>query len=63
VTIAQHFELYIIKSDMIRYFKKCASEGCPWRVRAVKLFHAPTFTIKSLEGTHTCGRNEQIRLL
>ncbi|XP_021618547.1 uncharacterized protein LOC110619422 [Manihot esculenta] len=57
--IAQHFELRIIKSDLIRYFAKCASEGCPWRIRAVKLPNAPTFTIRSLEGTHTCGRNAQ----
>ncbi|XP_054801395.1 uncharacterized protein LOC129305375 [Prosopis cineraria] len=55
--IAQHFELHIIKSDLIRYFAKCASDGCPWRIRAVKLPNAPTFTIRSLEGTHTCGRN------
>lgn len=58
--IAQHFELRIIKSDLIRYFAKCASEGCPWRIRAVKLPNVPTFTIRSLEGTHTCGRNAQI---
>ncbi|OMO75334.1 Transposase, MuDR, plant [Corchorus capsularis] len=32
--IAQHFELRIIKSDLIRYFAKCATEGCPWRIRA-----------------------------
>lgn len=57
--IAQHFELRIIKSDLIRYFAKCASEGCPWRIRAVKLPNATTFTIRSLEGTHTCGRNAQ----
>lgn len=55
--IAQHFELRIIKSDLIRYFAKCATEGCPWRIRAVKVSNAPTFTIRSLEGTHTCGRN------
>ena len=57
--IAQHFELRIIKSDLIRYFAKCATEGCPWRIRAVKLPNAPTFTIRSLEGTHTCGKNAQ----
>ncbi|XP_015576618.2 uncharacterized protein LOC107261486 [Ricinus communis] len=57
--IAQHFELRIIKSDLIRYFAKCASEGCPWRIRAVKLPNVLTFTIRSLEGTHTCGRNAQ----
>ncbi|KAL3580352.1 hypothetical protein D5086_018187 [Populus alba] len=43
--IAQHFELRIIKSDLIRYFAKCASEGCPWRIRAVKLPNVPTFTV------------------
>ena len=55
--IAQHFELRIIKSDLIRYFAKCAADGCPWKIRAVKLPNALTFTIRSLEGTHTCGRN------
>lgn len=57
--IAQHFELRIIKSDLIRYFAKCATEGCPWRIRAVKLPNAPTFAIRSIEGTHTCGKNAQ----
>ncbi|CAK9145011.1 unnamed protein product [Ilex paraguariensis] len=57
--IAQHFELRIIKSDLIRYIAKCATEDCPWRIRAVKLPNAPTFTIRSLEGTHTCGKNAQ----
>ncbi|XP_057493628.1 uncharacterized protein LOC130779098 [Actinidia eriantha] len=57
--IAQHFELRIIKSDLIRYFAKCATEGCPWRIRAVKLPNAPTFTIRSIEATHTCGKNAQ----
>ncbi|XP_043710043.1 uncharacterized protein LOC122658942 [Telopea speciosissima] len=57
--IAQHFELRIIKSDLIRYFAKCATEGCPWRIRAVKLPNVPTFIIRSLEGTHTCGKNAQ----
>ncbi|KAM3320996.1 hypothetical protein P3S67_008198 [Capsicum chacoense] len=57
--IAQHFELRIVKSDLIRYIAKCASEGCPWRIRAIKLPNVPTFTIRSLEGTHTCGKNAQ----
>ncbi|KAL1534464.1 hypothetical protein AAHA92_30639 [Salvia divinorum] len=55
--IAQHFELRIVKSDLIRYIAKCAAEGCPWRIRAVKLPNAPTFTIRSLDGAHTCGKN------
>ncbi|CAI9765416.1 unnamed protein product [Fraxinus pennsylvanica] len=55
--IAQHFELRIVKSDLIRYIAKCAAEGCPWHIRAVKLPNAPTFAIRSLEGTHTCGKN------
>ncbi|CAA6657675.1 unnamed protein product [Spirodela intermedia] len=58
--IAQHFELRIVKSDLIRYFAKCAKEGCPWRIRAVKLPNVPTFKIRSLEGTHTCGKNAQL---
>ncbi|KAF3780927.1 hypothetical protein EJ110_NYTH38062 [Nymphaea thermarum] len=55
--IAQHFEFRIIKSDLSRFFAKCAKEGCPWRIRAVKLNDSPTFQIRSLEGVHTCGRN------
>ncbi|ONK76170.1 uncharacterized protein A4U43_C03F24670 [Asparagus officinalis] len=58
--IAQHFELKIIKSDLIRYFAKCAKDGCPWRIRAVKLPSVPTFTIRAIEGTHTCGKNAQL---
>ncbi|KAK9163596.1 hypothetical protein Syun_004498 [Stephania yunnanensis] len=57
--IAQHFELRIIKSDLIRYFAKCATEGCPWKIRAVKLPNVSTFAIRSLEGTHSCGKNAQ----
>lgn len=57
--IAQHFELRVLKSDLIRYIAKCATEGCPWRIRAVKLPNAPTFAVRSLEGTHTCGKNAQ----
>lgn len=58
--IAQHFELKIIKSDLVRYFAKCAKEGCPWRIRAVKLPNAPTFAIRTIEGAHTCGKDAQL---
>ncbi|XP_020104675.1 uncharacterized protein LOC109721441 [Ananas comosus] len=57
--IAQHFELKVIKSDLIRYFAKCAKEGCPWRIRAVKLPNSPAFAIRSIDGTHTCGKSAQ----
>lgn len=57
--IAQHFELRTIKSDLIRYFARCAADGCPWRIRAVKLPNVPTFVIRSIEGTHTCGKSAQ----
>lgn len=59
--IAQHFELRIIKSDLVRYYAKCATEGCPWRIRATKVADAPTFSVRSIETTHTCGRNVQYR--
>lgn len=56
--LAQHFELRIIKSHLIWYIAKCAADGCPWRIRAVKLPNThPTFTTRSLGGTHTCGKN------
>lgn len=57
--IAQHFELRIIKSDLARYTAKCASEGCPWRIRALKVSNSSAFTIRTLESTHTCGCNAQ----
>lgn len=58
--IAQHFELKIIKSDLVRYFAKCAKEDCPWRIRAVKLPNSQAFKIRRIEGMHTCGRNAQL---
>ncbi|KAK1293187.1 hypothetical protein QJS10_CPB17g02626 [Acorus calamus] len=58
--IAQHFELRILKSDLIRFYAKCAKEGCPWKIRAVKLPSVPTFIIKNIEGAHTCGKNAQL---
>lgn len=59
--IAQHFELRVIKSDLVRYFAKCATKDCPWLIRAVKHSNAPTFSIRSIEATHTCGKNVQYR--
>ncbi|KAK1316239.1 hypothetical protein QJS10_CPA05g01695 [Acorus calamus] len=58
--IAQHFELRILKSDLIRFYAKCAKEGCPWKIRAVKLPSVSTFIIKNIEGAHTCGKNAQL---
>uniref|UniRef100_A0A803LMA0 Mutator-like transposase n=2 Tax=Chenopodium quinoa TaxID=63459 RepID=A0A803LMA0_CHEQI len=57
--IAQHFELRVIKSDLIRYIAKCSIGDCPWRIRAVKISNSSKFTIRSLEPTHTCGCNAQ----
>nr|GMD57295.1 uncharacterized protein LOC109158163 [Ipomoea batatas] len=36
--IALHFEMQTIKSDKTRFTAKCASEGCPWRIHAAKIF-------------------------
>lgn len=58
--IAQHFELKIVKSDLIRYFAKCAKKDCPWHIRAVKLPNSQAFKIRSIEGMHTCGKNAQL---
>ncbi|KNA06819.1 hypothetical protein SOVF_177520 [Spinacia oleracea] len=57
--IAQHFELRVVKSDLIRYIAKCSFGDCPWRIRAVKISNSPIFTVRSLEPTHTCGCNAQ----
>ncbi|XP_038717766.1 uncharacterized protein LOC120010915 [Tripterygium wilfordii] len=53
--IALHFEIQTIKSDKTRFTAKCATEGCPWRIHAAKLPGVPTFTIRTIHETHTCG--------
>nr|GMC99596.1 uncharacterized protein LOC109158163 [Ipomoea batatas] len=53
--IALHFEMQTIKSDKTRFTAKCASEGCPWRIHAAKLPGVPTFTIRTINDSHTCG--------
>lgn len=53
--IALHFEVQTIKSDKTRFTAKCAAEGCPWRIHAAKLPGVPTFTIRTIHDTHTCG--------
>lgn len=53
--IALHFEMQTIKSDKTRFTAKCASEGCPWRIHAAKLPGVPTFTIRTIHKSHTCG--------
>ncbi|GAB2211440.1 hypothetical protein Droror1_Dr00024753 [Drosera rotundifolia] len=53
--IALHFEIQTVKSDKTRFTAKCAAEGCPWRIHAAKLPGVPTFTIRTLHESHTCG--------
>ncbi|XP_020273842.1 uncharacterized protein LOC109848639 [Asparagus officinalis] len=53
--IACHFEIQTMKSDKTRFTAKCAAEGCPWRIHAAKLPGVPTFTIRTIHGTHTCS--------
>ncbi|KAJ0079782.1 hypothetical protein Patl1_23250 [Pistacia atlantica] len=53
--IALHFEMQTIKSDKTRFTAKCATEGCPWRIHAAKLPGVPTFTIRTIHESHTCG--------
>ena len=53
--IALHFEMQTIKSDKTRFTAKCQSEGCPWRIHAAKLPGVPTFTIRTVHESHTCG--------
>ncbi|GAA0148925.1 hypothetical protein LIER_08235 [Lithospermum erythrorhizon] len=55
MAIANHFEIQTVKSDKTRFTAKCASEGCPWRVHAAKLPDALTFSIRTIQGEHTCS--------
>ncbi|KAJ9693872.1 hypothetical protein PVL29_009708 [Vitis rotundifolia] len=54
-TIALHFEIQTVKSDKTRFTAKCASNGCPWRIHCAKLPGVPTFTIRTILESHTCG--------
>ncbi|KAL5702030.1 hypothetical protein ACHQM5_027299 [Ranunculus cassubicifolius] len=53
--IALRFEIKTVKSDKTRFTAKCATEGCPWRIHAAKLPDAPTFSVRTIHGEHTCG--------
>ncbi|CAD5322070.1 MULE transposase domain [Arabidopsis thaliana x Arabidopsis arenosa] len=55
MAIALHFEMQTIKSDKTRFTAKCSSDGCPWRVHAAKLPGVPTFTIRTIHESHSCG--------
>ncbi|KAI4310883.1 hypothetical protein MLD38_035829 [Melastoma candidum] len=52
--IALHFDLRIVKSDRSRFIAKCSKEGCPWRIHVAKCPGVPTFSIRTLQGEHTC---------
>lgn len=54
IAIALHFDLRIVKSDRSRFIAKCSKEGCPWRVHVAKCAGVPTFTVRTLQGEHTC---------
>lgn len=54
IAIALHFDLRIVKSDRSRFIAKCSKEGCPWRVHVAKCPGVPTFSIRTLQGEHTC---------
>lgn len=49
-----HFDLRIVKSDRSRFIAKCSKEGCPWRVHVAKCPGVPTFSVRTLQGEHTC---------
>ncbi|XP_018486949.1 uncharacterized protein LOC108857459 [Raphanus sativus] len=53
--ISQRFEIQTIKSDRTRFTAKCMSQGCPWRIHCAKLPNLPTFTVRTVHSTHTCG--------
>ncbi|XP_023644686.1 uncharacterized protein LOC17899636 isoform X2 [Capsella rubella] len=53
--IALRFEMQTIKSDKTRFTAKCMGEGCPWRIHCAKIPNAPTFTVRTIHGSHTCG--------
>ncbi|KAH9699082.1 SWIM-type domain-containing protein [Citrus sinensis] len=46
-----HSQLVVSGSPVLQ----CAAEGCPWRIHAAKLPGVPTFTIRTIHESHTCG--------
>ncbi|XP_010525087.1 PREDICTED: uncharacterized protein LOC104802950 [Tarenaya hassleriana] len=54
LAIALHFDLRIVKSDRSRFIAKCSKEGCPWRIHVAKCPGVSTFSIRTLNGEHTC---------
>ncbi|ESQ41642.1 hypothetical protein EUTSA_v10015777mg [Eutrema salsugineum] len=54
LAIALHFDLRIVKSDRSRFIAKCSKEGCPWRIHAAKCPGVSTFSVRTLNGEHTC---------
>ena len=53
--IASRFEMQTLKSDKTRFTAKCASVDCPWRIHCARLPGVPTFSIRTIHGSHTCG--------
>ncbi|CAA0827786.1 Unknown protein [Striga hermonthica] len=54
IAIASHFEIRIVKSDRSRFIARCSKEGCPWRIHVAKNSGVPTFSVRTLQGEHTC---------
>lgn len=60
IAISLHFDLRIVKSDRSRFIAKCSKEGCPWRVHVAKCAGVPTFSVRTLQGEHTCKGVESL---
>ena len=48
------FDLRIVKFDRSRFIAKCSKQGYPWRIQLTKCPGVPTFSVRTLEGEHTC---------
>lgn len=54
IAVAMHFDIRVVKSDRSRFIAKCSREGCPWRIHVAKCQGVRTFSIRTLNGEHTC---------
>jgi len=43
--VTRGFELADIKIDKTRFFAKCRTEGCPWRIHASRIFYGETIEV------------------
>ncbi|KAL0458735.1 UNVERIFIED_CONTAM: hypothetical protein Slati_0500700 [Sesamum latifolium] len=53
--ILTHRNIKIVKNDKLRCYAKCMTEGCEWRVHALKMKDESSFQVRQYHFKHNCG--------